>query len=186
MHRLLTATFGFAPFGVLTTLSNRALLTMSGVAASAARNACAHRATGEAPMCTLTMGGDRSLVLGGTSKLQTAMRSEVKPCREVQFENLKPPAQDFPLKLLASYDAHRVRDYANLYALLGRLGAVPLHFSLWIVEGAFSAAQLRDAMMAAMDNDDSIAVIEFPPGAQWATYNVSQEAVSALGGSLAA
>ena len=81
---------------------------------------------------------------------------------------------------LASYDAHKVRDYTRVYELLSKLGAVRLLLSSWPVRGSFSAEQLRDAVRQAMDGDDSVAVIEVAPGAQWATVNVQPPANQVL------
>jgi hypothetical protein len=86
------------------------------------------------------------------------------------------------MKFLVSYDAHHVRDYTRLYRLLAQLSAVRLHYSLWIVEGQFDAAQLRNAIRGALDADDSVAVLELPNGAKWATYRVRPTAIDALGG----
>lgn len=71
---------------------------------------------------------------------------------------------------LISYDLHKVRNYEPLWAALGSWGAVRLLESVWLVSINSGAGDIRDALLRAVDNDDSIAVIELKPGSEWSTH----------------
>jgi len=72
---------------------------------------------------------------------------------------------------IISYDLHDQRNYQPVWDLLNRIGAVRLLESLWVVTTAHGSAQIRDALKAAADQDDSIVVIELIAGAEWSSWN---------------
>lgn len=73
---------------------------------------------------------------------------------------------------LISYDLHNRRVYTDLLASLKGWQAVRLHKSLWLANLKGPASVIRDLLKTDIDNDDSIAVIEIPPGSDWATLRV--------------
>lgn len=73
-----------------------------------------------------------------------------------------------PLYLM-SYDAHKHRDYTEIYKLMDEWRAARLLESLWLGELRGPAETIRDIMRECLDNDDSVAVIELEPTAEWAT-----------------
>lgn len=70
---------------------------------------------------------------------------------------------------LISYDAHKDRQYDRLYELMDVWEARPLLDSVWLAQLVGPAEVVRDHIRAALDDDDSVAVIEIAPDAQWAT-----------------
>lgn len=72
---------------------------------------------------------------------------------------------------IISYDLHDQRHYQPVWDLLNRIGAVRLLESLWMVTTAHGSAQLRDALRATADNDDSFVVIELIAGAEWSAWS---------------
>lgn len=71
---------------------------------------------------------------------------------------------------LISYDLHWDRKYEPLYALMEHWRAVRLHQSLWLVELPVTAEVVKNAILLGrfVDSDDSVAVLQLKPGAQWA------------------
>jgi CRISPR/Cas system-associated endoribonuclease Cas2 len=83
--------------------------------------------------------------------------------------------------LVLSYDVRsKEHDYKKLYELLREWRAVPLQNSVWLVDRQGSASDVRDAVKAYTHSDDSIAVMELSPIADWATRNVREEAADWL------
>jgi hypothetical protein len=72
------------------------------------------------------------------------------------------------LNYIISYDLHQQRHYQPVWNLLEAMGATRLLESLWVVSSNLTALQIRDALQAVIDNDDSTAVIELKPGSWWA------------------
>lgn len=70
-----------------------------------------------------------------------------------------------------TYDAHKERNYTRLYQLMKDWGAVRLLQSVWLAELRGPATEVRDFIRAALDGDDSVAVVELLPGTDWATYD---------------
>ena len=70
---------------------------------------------------------------------------------------------------LLTYDLHVKRDYDKLYKLMADWGAVRLVESVWLASLNGSAPSVRNAMVAACDTDDGIAVIELKSKSDWAT-----------------
>ena len=81
---------------------------------------------------------------------------------------------------LISYDLHRERDYARLYQLLAAWDAVCLTESNWLVRLAGPTPVIRDIVAGALDNDDTVAVVQLPHGSDWATLRTNSAAVAAL------
>jgi hypothetical protein len=70
---------------------------------------------------------------------------------------------------IASYDLHHIRNYHPVWTKLEGWGATRILESLWVFNSGMTAGQIRDALRAAGDNDDSFVVIELKPGSWWAT-----------------
>lgn len=68
-----------------------------------------------------------------------------------------------------SYDYHNQRNYEPLYNLFEAWGAERLLESLWLANLNGDAVAVRSALMSVGDHDDSFAVIELDPAADWAT-----------------
>lgn len=81
---------------------------------------------------------------------------------------------------LINYDLHHVRNYAPLYRLLAQWRAVRLTESSWIAQLNGPASIIRDIVRDRMDNDDSVAVLEIPSQADWATFNIKTAANARL------
>ena len=75
-----------------------------------------------------------------------------------------------------TYDLHKRRVYDSLYQLLASWKAIRLTESDWLVTLNGTASVVRDVVLEHLDSDDTIAVIEIPEGAGWATVNVSPAA----------
>lgn len=73
---------------------------------------------------------------------------------------------------LITYDLHKTRDYRKLYELMATWKAVRLTESLWMANLKGPAATIRGFVAAALDNDDTIAVVQLTKGADWATLRV--------------
>lgn len=67
-----------------------------------------------------------------------------------------------------SYDLHRRRDYRDLYQLLESWKAVRLLESVWLADLIGPAETVKELVLKTLDSDDSVAVLELKPGAQWA------------------
>jgi CRISPR/Cas system-associated endoribonuclease Cas2 len=81
---------------------------------------------------------------------------------------------------IISYDLHHQRHYQPVWDKLESWGAVRLLESLWVATLNNTAAQVRDALKAVADNDDSVAVIELKGGSGWATSNARKSGVDWL------
>jgi hypothetical protein len=85
------------------------------------------------------------------------------------------------MQYVLSYDLHKPhRSYDSLYRLLAGWGAVRLSTSLWAANLKGPAEVVRDLMLAHLDNDDSVAVVEIKPGSDWATMRVPPAACAWL------
>jgi hypothetical protein len=80
------------------------------------------------------------------------------------------------MRYLLTYDLHKRRVYDSLYRLLAGWGAVRLTESLWMANLKGPADVVRDLMLAHLDADDTVAVVEIKPGSDWATMRVSAAA----------
>ena len=80
------------------------------------------------------------------------------------------------MNFFITYDLHNRRDYASLYQLLASWKAVRLTQSDWLVTLNGTATVVRDIVLGHLDTDDTVAVIEIPKGADWATMHVSATA----------
>lgn len=81
---------------------------------------------------------------------------------------------------MISYDLHNQRTYEPVWKKLGSWGAVRLLESMWLVTLNNTALEVRDALKAVIDADDSIAVIELEPSAMWGTWNAKKDGVDWL------
>lgn len=75
-----------------------------------------------------------------------------------------------------TYDLHRQRNYDSLYTLLASWRAIRLTESDWLVTLNGPAEIVRNIVLGHLDADDTVAVIEIPKGADWATMRVSAAA----------
>ena len=75
-------------------------------------------------------------------------------------------------RYLLNYDLHNRRDYKDLWRLLAGWSAIRLTESLWLATLNGPAEVIRDLVLARLDSDDTVAVIEVKPGADWATMRV--------------
>ena len=80
----------------------------------------------------------------------------------------------------ASYDLHNQRNYQPVWDALDAMGGTRLLESLWVVSSNLTAAQVRDKLKAAADNDDSIAVVELKAGSNWACSRAKEKGVAWL------
>ncbi len=71
-----------------------------------------------------------------------------------------------------NYTLHNRRDYKGLWRLLAGWSAIRLTDSLWLANLNGPAEVIRDIMLAQLDTDDTIAVVEIKTGADWATMRV--------------
>lgn len=81
---------------------------------------------------------------------------------------------------LITYDLHNRRDYRPLYALMAQWKAVRLTESLWLGNLQGPAAEVRDTVLAWLDSDDTVAVVQLQPGSDWATMRANPAANSLL------
>lgn len=79
-------------------------------------------------------------------------------------------------RYLLTYDLHKRRDYDALWRLLASWTAIRLTESLWLANLKGPAEVIRDLMLAQLDGDDTVAVVEIKPGADWATMRVTPAA----------
>jgi hypothetical protein len=84
-----------------------------------------------------------------------------------------------------TYDLHNRRDYVGLYQLLAGWKAVRLTQSDWLVRLNGAANVVRDLVLRHLDADDTVAVIEIPKDADWATMRVSAAANTFLSSNVA-
>jgi hypothetical protein len=63
----------------------------------------------------------------------------------------------------------------NYNCLIAKLNAYPIHWhaqgSVWIIETAKSAAQIRDELMSCLDANDKLIVARLEGEAAWIGYN---------------
>lgn len=71
---------------------------------------------------------------------------------------------------LITYDNHPPRDYHGVYELMDAWDAVRLAESVWLADLQASAVPVREAVKAALQPGDTVAVLELAPGADWAIY----------------
>jgi len=81
---------------------------------------------------------------------------------------------------VASYDLHNQRHYQPVWAALESMGATRLLESLWVLTSNLTAAQIRDTLKQAADNDDSVAVVELKSGSNWACSRAKERGVAWL------
>lgn len=72
---------------------------------------------------------------------------------------------------LISYDLHKQRDYEPLLKQLRTWGCTRALASMWLGDLTGNAGQVRDALKATVDGDDSIVVVELKAGSGWSTWN---------------
>jgi hypothetical protein len=84
-----------------------------------------------------------------------------------------------PLYMM-TYDAHRVRNYQRLYELMDLWSAERLLESVWLAELIGPAEVILDFIRAALDSDDSVAVVELEPTAEWAVFDAQSGGVGWL------
>lgn len=68
---------------------------------------------------------------------------------------------------VVTYDLVKEKNYARLIAELERIGGAKLALSVWLVDQNMNAFDLRDHLMAFIDADDKLAVIEFSKKPAW-------------------
>lgn len=73
---------------------------------------------------------------------------------------------------LLNYTLHNRRDYRGLYRLLAGWSAVRLTDSVWLARLNGPAEVISDLMLAELDSDDTVAVVEIKHGSDWATVRV--------------
>jgi hypothetical protein len=83
-------------------------------------------------------------------------------------------------RYLITYDNHAPRDYTGVYRLMQTWNAVRLTKSLWLANLVGPAPVVRDLVQGVMQWNDTIAVIELQPGADWATSFVPPAAANWL------
>ena len=81
---------------------------------------------------------------------------------------------------MISYDLHNLRTYKPVWDKLKSCGAVRLLESLWLLTSNSNAVDLRDALKAVIDGDDSIAIIELKAGSFWADLRAKDAGVDWL------
>lgn len=80
-----------------------------------------------------------------------------------------------------SYDLHQPgRDYPKLWSELVRVGGIGILRSVWLVDVAQTAPQVRAAVESWMDANDSVGVFEIGGRGDWAVANVTQSAIGWL------
>lgn len=88
----------------------------------------------------------------------------------------RPPGQEGDLAIFCvSYDCHKVRDDQAFRTALEEAGGVRLLDSLWLISLDWTAVELRDAVMAHLDSDESLVVLELDPSKTWATARAREE-----------
>lgn len=76
---------------------------------------------------------------------------------------------------IVNYDLNAPgQNYKNLIEELQRVGAIRYQKSAWLIDNSQSAAQLRDAIMTYLDENDNVFVAEIAPDADWAAYNLTR------------
>lgn len=80
------------------------------------------------------------------------------------------------MNYLITYDLHKQRDYKGVYQLMASWNAIRLTESLWLARLKGPAEIIRNIVLAELDSDDTVAVVEIKPGADWATMRVSAAA----------
>jgi hypothetical protein len=75
---------------------------------------------------------------------------------------------------IVSYDLHNQRNYQPVWDALESWGATRLLESLWVLTNSATAGEIRDALKAKTDDDDSVAVIELKTGSNWSTWRARQ------------
>jgi hypothetical protein len=84
-------------------------------------------------------------------------------------------------QFLISYDTHgKPRNYQKLYQLMATWKAVRLTDSLWLANLVGPANVIRDHVVWALDNNDTVAVVQLQQGADWATARVGAAATTWL------
>jgi hypothetical protein len=81
---------------------------------------------------------------------------------------------------LISYDLHNRRVYTDLYDLMALWKAKRLLESVWLAKLIGPAETVRDFVRGTLDGDDSVAVIELEPTAEWAVIDALPGGVSWL------
>lgn len=79
-------------------------------------------------------------------------------------------------RYLITYDNKPPRNYTAVYRLMATWGAVRLSESVWLATLAGPAGAVRDIVLATMQRDDLVTVVELQQGSDWA---VTQGATSA-------
>lgn len=76
---------------------------------------------------------------------------------------------------VVTYDAHKVRNYNELYEAMKQNDGVRLAESVWGVELNNTVSEVRDWARGLLDDDDTIVVIQLKPKLSWATRKASKE-----------
>lgn len=72
-----------------------------------------------------------------------------------------------------SYDLRQPgRNYEALYQALRRVDGVRVLESVWLIDVAQTAAQVRDAVKSHLDRNDGVLVVEIREFADWAYANL--------------
>ncbi|KAA0686020.1 hypothetical protein DTW90_34610 [Neorhizobium sp. P12A] len=77
---------------------------------------------------------------------------------------------------LISYDLRKVRNYEPLIKTLRDWGCVRPLESVWVGYLKGGAATIRDLLVAHMDTDDGLIVVQVPAGSDWAFRQVKEDA----------
>ena len=79
-------------------------------------------------------------------------------------------------QFLITYDNHPPRNYDAVYRLMGSWRAVRLAESVWLANLKGPASEVRRIVARALQNGDTVAVLELQPGSDWATTYVNAAA----------
>jgi hypothetical protein len=81
---------------------------------------------------------------------------------------------------IISYDQHRDKDYTPVWTALRGWGAKRILESVWFVENAATAAQIRDSLRTQTRDEDSLLVLQIQPGSFWGSFKAQEEGVAWL------
>lgn len=75
-------------------------------------------------------------------------------------------------RYMLNYTLHNRRDYKGLWRLLASWSAIRITDSVWLANLSGPAEVIRNIMLAQLDADDTVAVVEVKAGVDWATMRV--------------
>ena len=81
---------------------------------------------------------------------------------------------------MITYDLHRERNYDRVYELMDEWSAERILESVWLAQLLGPAEVVRDIVRYSLDGDDSVAVIELDPAAEWATFRCENRGINWL------